>query len=111
MAGVAQGRAALSEQAQLIDTTTQYRLRRDSARTWAVDRRVKRNGDLEWTGWKWGSLEAMARLFLHLSMPEAQALTCFEQIAGVVAAAETRVLTAVEQALTVSPAGELVLEL
>ena len=110
MAGVAQERAALSEQ-QAQSVKQKYRLRRDTARTWAVDRLVNKNGSSVWAGWKWGSLEAMTRLFLHLSMQETEALTCYEQIVGAIAAAEGRVHHALSQAVRASVGGELVLEL
>lgn len=111
MAGVAQERAALSEQAQTTSVKTKYRLRRDTARTWAIDRQVNKNSSLVWASWKWGSLEAMACLFLHLSVPETEALTCYEQIVGAIAAAEGRVHHALSQAVNTSVGGELVLEL
>ncbi len=111
MAGVAQERAALSEHDPITTNKTKYRLRRDTARTWAIDRQVNKNSSLVWASWKWGSLEAMGRLFLHLSLPETEALTCYEQIVGATAAAEGRVHHAMSQAVSTSGGGELVVEL
>ncbi len=108
---MATGFAILSEQIQTSTNTSKYRLRRDGARTWAIDRLVTKKGNQVWTPWKYGPIEAVARIFLHVSMPETEALTCYKQIVGAIAAAEGRVQHALSMAAHTPGGGELVLEL
>lgn len=82
-----------------------YRIRRDTARTWVLERLVRRAGGTAWQGWKYGSLELLAQLLLNLAIPTDQAFLEAADIRATIAAAEARVLKSLELATAGQPGG------
>lgn len=80
---------------------TRYRLRRETGRSWCIDRLVKRGGRLDWEPFKWGPVEAMVRLLFNLTMPSNAAAQSAADIAEMIRRAEENIL----KALTLAPQG------